>query len=245
MSLIVENREEKYPPGFAEVATERVQSPAGIRQLVLQPSRRALGWAEIYYGGLSDTAKRVQKLFGNTYNMLLWFNFPKNVSDLKKAVVEFKESIFSGSAHQITKKSSWLYVRGSEVAGLFSSTLVVAHNGGLLSLSARALAITSTVGFMAMTALFVGAVVGLKKDLDTLEGAEYLSPTYKLAFARVFAKTLLAAMAFFGTNTYLFGASLVAPWVSLSVATAFLVLSISTYFYNEMVVKPDEKTSQL
>lgn len=234
--------EEEPSPTVFSVARELLTTPKGIQKIVIEPSLKAIRWVEVCGEGLSETGEECKQLFKRTNLGIFWLYFPERIRKLKTSVIHLKNSLFSESIYEVTAKTNKVFIESIFTMGLFVDTIKAFHLEAYLHFTLSQLAVLSGIGFLGSIALFMNMISGLSEQMKNLLEAEYGAPKFKLSLLRVISKTTLAAVAFFGAVNFFIDSAIPTLFI-LTISTAFLLLSLTSHFYEKLYVETNAKKS--
>lgn len=239
--MAVQSVSNERPTAF-EVAKEYIQSPSGLKELVVEPATLSLRWAELAVNALSEIVEGPKKIFEQTSHLLLWAEYPTQLKKLFKSIVQLSDSLSGTSLMAVSDKTAKVYINTTFSGGLIAEGLEILHQEKLITLTALQFSVVQTVVFLGSIALFLNAARGAIKQFNKLLDSELGSPQFTLALLTLIAKVCLAVVAIFSMAAF-FEFTIASTAVILAFSTALILFKLISYFYKKTHFPEVDKSS--
>lgn len=207
-----------------------LEKPRGVQNLVLKPGIKSIDWGGKYQD-LPGEAYESRRILSRTSQLFSWIDTPKKILSLRRSCSLLNASQGTGA---FCLQGIGTFKEFTSVLRVGTTSLEVAHQDGLIALSARCLSILNGVGFLSCLAVVLKNARDLKENFNQLLTSRHWGRAFNLALIKIIYKICAIATGIFGMLTFAYGGDLIAKSILLTLSTISLALSISKYYCKKL-----------
>jgi hypothetical protein len=240
----------------SEVALQYLKTTSGVKQIILKPISLSLKTAKWWNSGLSERGQTASRIVKDTQTILDISSLPSSMNSFMNDMGHLKAAVKKRSYKDVAKATAKVGISGAGLSLSFTSLVEAGCRASFYSLSSRSVTFLKRMGVVGQAILIGSNINDIATHVDRIKEVRKIStngelkkdPDFaikareKILFSTVKIGEKITVISLMGLAlaTFLAGFS-VAAWIFIALSSLGLMISIGTYFYEQIYSPYGEK----